>query len=246
MGGKSRLGRVIYKQLLVLESKIGGGPRPYLEPFVGMCGVMRHVAADGTRACFASDINKDLVCMWQKVQTGWTPPLACTIERYNQLKTSKRASAERGFIGIVGTFGAVFFAGGCRLGSTKRDYLAEGRRSLLKMKDTIQTVDFMPAASYDTFDPQGFLIYCDPPYANCRVSKLFDSFDSAKFWETMREWSKNNIVVVSESSAPPDFKILWEHTSVSGITNNSRGAGVRKYADCLYIYTGPGSLTANF
>lgn len=26
----------------------------------------------------------------------------------------------------------------------------------------------------------------------------------------MREWSKNNIVIVSEQTAPDDFKCIWE------------------------------------
>ena len=37
----------------------------------------------------------------------------------------------------------------------------------------------------------------------------YDEFDNEKFWNKMREWSKHNIVFVSEVSAPDDFVSVW-------------------------------------
>jgi len=65
-------------------------------------------------------------------------------------------------------------------------------------------------ASYDEYDLENFLIYCDPPYKNNNLtSKYFDNFDHKNFWNVMRKWSKKNIVLISESNAPKDFKKIW-------------------------------------
>ena len=34
-------------------------------------------------------------------------------------------------------------------------------------------------------------------------------FDTEEFWEIMRKWSKNNIVLISEMDAPEDFVEVW-------------------------------------
>ena len=34
-------------------------------------------------------------------------------------------------------------------------------------------------------------------------------FDNDEFWDIMRKWSKNNLVVVSETDAPEDFIEIW-------------------------------------
>ena len=83
-----------------------------------------------------------------------------------------------------------------------------------------------------TFDKSNFLIYCDPPYkGNNLSSKFFIEFDSEKFWEVMREWSKKNIVVISESTAPKDFKQIW--CVESRVTNATT---TKRYQDCLFVY----------
>ena len=47
----------------------------------------------------------------------------------------------------------------------------------------------------------------------------------------MREWSKENIVIISESSSPEDFKRIWCIKSHS--TNQYTH---KQYKDCLYIH----------
>lgn len=62
--------------------------------------------------------------------------------------------------------------------------------------------------SYLTHQPLNTLCYCDPPYFRTKFDKRREnllSFDTNVFWETMREWSKDDIVVVSETEAPDDF-----------------------------------------
>jgi len=66
-------------------------------------------------------------------------------------------------------------------------------------------------------------IYCDPPYKKCNfiaIRKNLLSFDTDMFWETMRKWSLDNIVIVSETEAPDDFIPIWTYVRMNGITQN--------------------------
>ena len=47
----------------------------------------------------------------------------------------------------------------------------------------------------------------------------------------MRKLSKNNLVIISESIAPKDFKKIWSSNSTASNTSGSK-----KYKDNLYVY----------
>jgi DNA adenine methylase len=231
-GGKGRLGERIYNVIKLVENDIvKDNILPYFEPFVGMGGVMRHFANENDRELYASDLNKDLILMWKALQKGWKPPLSCSLKEYNRLKDSP-SSAKRAFIGIVASYGTVFF-NGYRLNYTdKKDYLREGYNSLMKVVPMMKNVDFMKSTSYDEWDPKGYLIYCDPPYINNKLkSKYFQKFDHNYFWDVMRKWSKNNIVIISETMAPNDFKEIWCAKS----NCNTRYKN-KEYKDCLFVH----------
>jgi DNA adenine methylase len=86
--------------------------------------------------------------------------------------------------------------------------------------------------SYDKLKPKTSLIYCDPPYENT-TGYGKNIFDNTKFWKIMREWSKNNIVFISEYNAPSDFICVSEQEKYSTLSGNStRSIRVEK----LFIY----------
>jgi DNA adenine methylase len=235
-GGKKRIGKRIHAVIVELERILtGGNALPYFEPFVGMAGVLRHFAVEPPRKVTACDANVDLILMWQALQKGWKPPRTCTRAYFEELKHSKTHSPERAFIGTVASFGAIFF-GRYRLhyeNEMKRNYVEEGHRALLDIKPDLQRVRFLKARSYDKHHPTGKLVYCDPPYLDNRLdAKLFQNFDHDAFWEMMREWSRENLVVVSESSAPSDFKCIWETQSY--LKNSSKA--VKYYPDRLFVH----------
>ena len=64
--------------------------------------------------------------------------------------------------------------------------------------------------------------YGDPPYRG--TTKIFNTvFNSDEFWNIMRKWSKDNIVVISEYQAPEDFECILKidtHTSIRDKTGN--------------------------
>lgn len=106
----------------------------------------------------------------------------------------------------------------------------------MNMKPFMYNVEFISARSYDAFKPDNMLIYCDPPYKGNKLGNfdsLFRTFDHDKFWDLMCKWSTNNILVVSESTAPKDFKKIWSAVSSISTSTGRRG---KKYNDNLYLY----------
>ena len=52
-------------------------------------------------------------------------------------------------------------------------------------------------------------------------------FDHDKFWNVMRVWSKDNLVFISEETAPSDFKCIWKK-------KYARGKGLSKSGRTVY------------
>lgn len=249
-GGKKQLGKHIYNIILDLEEDLEDmgyidGPLPYFEPFCGMCGVLIHFAKDSydktiERDIVATDINKDIIAMWKELQNGWIPPSSCSKTRYEELRDSKKHSAERGFIGITCSFGGQFFSGGFRTKSSVHNFVEAGKRGLLKYIEYMpkKIVKFMKPSSYDEFEPKGMLIYCDPPYKDNKLStETFQNFDHDKFWNVMRKWSKNNIVVISELEAPSDFYPIWSKKYNMSFLNRKSNTNTKKsFDEQLFIH----------
>ena len=64
------------------------------------------------------------------------------------------------------------------------------------------------------------LIYCDPPYQTTKYpikyrteTSKYDDFDNVQFWKVMREWSIDNYVFISETTAPDDFVKVWSKST---------------------------------
>jgi len=241
-GGKQRLGAKIYQAIIDIEQQLSPTPLPYLDPFVGYAGVLCHFATSG-RQCYATDLNPDIIEMWKGLQDGWIPEPACSKERYEELKKSLVPSKERGLYGIVCSFGAQFFRS-YRKKSETRDYVSTGVRKLTNAVKNMTSVSFLPAMSYEfavtaCSTPSPLLIYCDPPYRNNNISSnYFKEFDHEHFWDIIRGWSKDNIVVVSEYTAPADFICIWKEDCINNYpTGNKNTFRKKKNADCLFIHS---------
>lgn len=235
-GGKSRIGKRIAKVISHIESALYQEKLPYFEPFVGMAGVLRHFACDSDRETYACDANEDIILMWQALQKDWIPPVSCDKEEYERLKQSKIHSPERGFIGSVASWGGIFFHA-CRLHLEKngRNFIREGHDGILEINKQVVNTVFMDACCYSEFEPEGYTIYADPPYQGNKLGTsrcLFQTFDHDKFWKIMRLWSKKNLVVISETSAPSDFIKIWSTES-----SVMSGRKAKRYPDNLYVFS---------
>ena len=186
---------------------------------------------ESDRKTIASDINKDLILMWKALQQGWTPPNECSEIKYNELKYDSKNSPERGFIGVVASWSGIFFhAYRLKYAKGKKNFMDEGYRGIMKVVPIVKNVEFS-IGSYDEHSPENMLIYCDPPYLGNKLGNknhsFFRNFDHDKFWDIMRKWSTNNIVIISESNAPSDFKKVWSSESSTIIKLNKQ----KKYID---------------
>ena len=84
------------------------------------------------------------------------------------------------------------------------------------------------------------LIYCDPPYSNTtRYNKVLP-FDTNAFWIKVREWSiAGHTVVVSERTAPNDFRSIWHQQQTTMLRGGIGGTSLNQLADeHLFMYAG--------
>ena len=198
LGGKSKT----RKQISAYLESVRKPDQTYFEPFVGGAWVLQEMS--GYRV--ASDSNKALITMYYALQDGWLPPEEVSESLYAEYKAKQDDSDPlTAFIGIGCSFGGKWFGGYAR--QKGYNFAAGGRRALQKQLPFIMGVRFL-AQDYREWHPKNKLIYCDPPYENTTGYK--DKFDHTLFWNTMREWSKCNTIVISEYKAPDDFACVLE------------------------------------
>ena len=226
MGGKGRIGRFISEKITEIEEKIPIETESYFEPFVGMCGVMRHVS--DAKPKFACDYSPDIIHLWKDCQNGWEPPSYLSREERDFQKTQK-SSALRCFAAHGTSFGGMCW--GSYLGDLNNGNkcIETSSISIVKVSGMIKNVQFIESRSYSDFSPKNSTIYCDPPYFTARKTILsadnFKYFNHEEFWIVMRAWVKEgNIVIVSEYTAPTDFICVWEKKlNLSIVRNKSSG-----------------------
>jgi len=237
-GGKKRIAAQLHEVMRDTEVKLFGADTrlDYFEPFVGMFSIVKEF--DDGRERTVCDRNPDLIKLWQAVlYRNWKPPkMNITESYYKKLKSARKASPERGFYGVACSFGGCFMSGySGNAGADPRQLIATGYRNMLNYKARLKKVKVLDANSYDAFEPRGMLVYCDPPYArtvNYIPSKSLINFDHARFWNTMRRWSKHNLVFISEETAPKDFVCVWK----TKINRTSHGHTVKCY-DKLFVHS---------
>lgn len=217
-GGKQKIGEKIAS---VINEYVSEDVRGYCEPFCGMLGVYRHIPYYfGDIIYKAGDYNTSLIMMWKKAQKGWIPPIKCSEKRYNELKSQKRPSAEKGFIGHQYSFGGQYFKGYRGIYGNKGEY-KKASENVHEIASELYDVSFT-AGNYRQFDKlKNYVIYCDPPYSDNNKSYYFDeehnrlSFDHIAFWNWCLVMSKYNIIFVSEYTCPikdPRIKKVYEKT----------------------------------
>ena len=178
----------------------------FFEPFCGGCSIVSEMSGDR----IANDVHTSLMMMWQELQNGWIPPTEVSEEEFKRVKRLDDC-ALKAFIGFGCSFGATQSGGYARAKDRgiSINFALQSKKSSLRKIDKMKDVTFYNK-SYLEFTPENQLIYCDPPYKGTTEYKGTDKFDHDLFWQTMRKWSKNNTVFVSEYQAPPDFDCVWQ------------------------------------
>mgnify|MGYP001195099824 CR=1 FL=1 len=243
LGGKQKIGKqiseIINKYYLDYDKPING----YIEPFCGALGVTEYLVEKIDLKITASDINPSLILLWNGLKNDtFTIPKKLSKKKWLKLKNQKEESALKAFAGFGCSFGGVYFSGyaddyfkkrNLRTDIKKRNSALETSKRLNKIKNKINNITFK-CTSYDSYRPKNKIIYCDPPYRNTKQTVYSKyKFDSDKFWNIMRKWSKDNLVIISEQSAPRDFKCIW--TKEVKRMGDKYGKDKKTNTDKLYI-----------
>lgn len=230
MGSKSRIAKDIVPIIQGLIDKYE--IKTYIEPLCGGCNIIDKIESD-TR--IASDNNRYLIAMLQTLDKIAMLPDFVTKEHYTDVRSCFNTGDGRypdwyiGAVGILSSYNGRFFDGGyagtvhTKTG-TVRDYYDEGRRNLMEQIPRLTDIDFRCCdyAEYRPADWGNCLFYCDPPYKGTKQYGTSKNFDYDRFWAWTREMAVNNIVLVSESSAPEDIRCIWEQPIKRTIDNNKR------------------------
>ena len=244
MGSKSRIAKHIVPiiQKYIDENKLAF----YLEPFVGGANVIDKIKCPNK---FGSDKNKYLIALLKHVQSD--KPLYESVPKelydkartaFNNGDTSEFEDWEVGNIGFIASFNGRWFDGGyaksgyekTKNGLRFRDYYREAKDNLMNQAPNLKGIEFRDCDYKHIINPRGCVFYCDPPYANTKQYKNAANFDYDEFWQTMRDWSKNNIVIISEQNAPDDFEVIWEQPVSRSIKATDKSISVEK----LFKYKG--------
>ncbi len=248
MGSKSRIAKHIVPiiQKYIDEYK----PQYYLEPFCGGCNVIDKIEYPKK---YASDKNNYLIALLEHVQSGGQLYERVSKELYDKARTaynngdtSEFEDWQIGNIGFIASYNGRWFDGGyakpgyekTKNGERYRDYYREAKDNLMTQVPSLKGIEFT-ACDYRKHNLGsvfygGAVIYVDPPYANTKQYKNAANFDYDEFWQTMRDWSKNNIVIISEQNAPDDFEVIWEQPVSRSIKANDKSISVEK----LFKYKG--------
>ena len=174
-----------------------------------------------------NDIHKELIALFNQLQTGWKPPMHITEDEYNNVRLNRNKYPDYyvGFVGFNATFGNKYFGGYARSpksdGDRKRDRPNESIRNMMEQVPNIQNVKFV-CDDYLTLNEtnmNNWVIYCDPPYQGT-TKYATDGFEYDIFWQWVRDTSKHNFVFVSEYNAPEDFECIWSKECKVLIDNN--------------------------
>lgn len=242
MGSKQRIAKHIVPiiQKYINENDI----HFYLEPMCGGLNVIDKIKCDRK---FAYDLNKYIINLFIHVKSGGKLPDVITKDLYDMARKvwhmdNDPKIFEDWMIGCIGwlcSYNGRGFDGGYSYdgyehrkdGTVKyRNYYEERKRNLLKQFEQPLCRDIMFGISdYRKLDNMNnYVIYVDPPYQNQKQYANTTEFNHDEFWEVMRQWSKNNIVLISELHAPDDFECIWEQEVSRSIKAADKMVAVEK------------------
>lgn len=238
MGSKSRVAKDIVP---IIQSYINDNNiTAYYEPFCGGCNIIDKICCENK---YASDLNPYLIGLFNYLKSDGDLLPEVSRELYSEVRKGyKSGDYEDWYVGNVGflaSYNGRFFDGGyakpgyekTKNGLRYRDYYRESSDNILAQRQNIKDINFS-CVDYRALNPRNAVVYCDPPYANQKQYANATQFDYDVFWDTMREWSEDNLVLISELEAPDDFKCIWENTVSRSIKAGDKSTSVEK----LFVY----------
>lgn len=246
MGSKSRIAKHIVP---IIQGYIDKNHiNTYIEPFVGGANVIDKINCE-TR--IGTDKNKYLIALLNHVKNGNSLYSSVPKELYDDARnafntgdSSRFDDWQLGNIGFLASYNGRWFDGGYAKpvyektgrGYRLRDYYREAADNLLEQSAKLKDIHFAHKdyAAYSSHDLQDAVTYVDPPYRGTEQYANSSRFNYEEFWDTMREWSKDSIVIISEQAAPKDFECIWEQE----VSRSIKATGRKKSVERLFKYKG--------
>lgn len=245
MGGKSRLAREIHDVILQYEHVLlSNNTNTYIEPMCGSLSVTLKFVADKTREkIIVCDNNIDLINFYKHLKENGPDDVPNYVDEqtYLNIKHNRIISPFKAYIGTIFSYFANYFnsyRGKYQpIDKTKKEGI-NAKNKLIKLIPMLDYISIYNSMDYENFynelKPKDALIYCDPPY-KCKSSKAtinMKDFDSDRFWNIMRNWSKTNLVFISEleENIPSDFIVIWQKE----IRRSMKG--IKIVNECLAIH----------
>jgi DNA adenine methylase len=200
--------------------------KDYIEPFVGYCHILRRVL--NKKSYTASDNNKYLIALLKHNQQTPNSHYDITKDEYNLIKANPDDYdiLKSAYAAFCYSYNGKFFGGYVNQSKRRDNYPAERKRYYDKLHTNpiIKKTNF----SYDDYtiynNVKDALIYCDPPYRE--TTKYHNEFNSDAFWDWVRKMSKDNVVYVSEYTAPDDFECIAEKEKYNSV--GGKGSKVKR------------------
>lgn len=238
MGSKSRVAKYIVP---IIQDKIDtNNITTYIDPFCGGANIVDKIKCESK---IASDCNKYLIALLRRAQNELPLLDSVSKEFYNEVRnaynngdTSKFEDWLVGNVGFLASFNGRWFDGGyaktgyekTKNGMRLRDYYNESKNNLLNQAPNLKGISFICCDYKDYSDVKDCLIYVDPPYQNTKKFANSLSFNYDEFWDWCRMVSKQNIVLISELDAPPDFECVWQKETSRSIKATDKSKAVEK------------------
>ena len=206
MGSKRRIAKHIIP--IMVDAADKEGITDWIEPFVGGGNLIDKVPDRFNRMGY--DLNPHVIQAMIDIRDY--PELLPDSVSEEEYKSYKGREPEEitSWVRFVCAFGSMFEGGYAKDCDKKSTWHAkQAKKNALKQSQLIKSVSF-EYSSYDKLKPIGALIYCDPPYKGTTGYKT-GSFDHDKFYDWCRNMAKDNVVFVSEYSAPDDFVEVWRN-----------------------------------
>lgn len=204
-GGKARTNKHIAK--IINKSIINYKFKNFISPFVGGAWVESLIECDNK---YLLDKHNYLIDMYIAIQKGWKPPQSLSKEDYDYVKNNKDDKPYlTGFVGFGCSFAGKWF-GGYAKSDDNRNYCLNAHNSVLSKMEKLNNAIFL-CKDYKDLKPKESVVYCDPPYQGTTQydRNIIGEFNTEEFWNVVRNWSKNNLVFISEYNAPSDFVEVW-------------------------------------
>jgi DNA adenine methylase len=214
LGGKAKCSQFIID---ILNNEMFDNMN-YIEPFIGYAHILRRV--ENKKSYIASDNNRLLIELLKGIQNNKKIPIISR-SKYYILKYQTIITFERAIACFCYSYNGKEWGGYApKDKSGLHNYVKQRTNYYKKLQNnSIFLKTKITCKDYTKLKPKNSLIYCDPPYEGT-ASYGSNDFDNDKFWNYMRNWSKNNFVFISEYKAPSDFVCVGSCVKRSTIAGN--------------------------